>query len=98
MGIEDLLKSALVLKSLHSLNNLAAFKKENCGYCRNTIFHGEVHIITNVDFANFCIAFVVVCQFFDDWTQSFARSSAVGIKIYHYGLVRFEHIGFKCFY
>jgi hypothetical protein len=32
--------------------------------------------LSNVDFSNFGFSFVLSCQFVDDWTQSFARSSA----------------------
>lgn len=79
--VENSLQSFFVLVALHAFDNFAALKDKNCWNSRNAVLNCQRHVLANVDFANFGFAFVVGCQLINDWTQSLARRSAIGIKI-----------------
>ena len=79
--IQNFLQRFFVFVALHALNNFTTLEHKDCWNCGNSIFNRKRHVIGDVYFTDLGFAFVVGCQFFDDWTQSFARASAVGIKI-----------------
>ena len=63
--------------ALKSFNNFTIFEQEDGWNCCDTVLHGKFHVLGNVEFANFGIAVVIAGQLINDWTQSFARPSAV---------------------
>ena len=76
MRVEQSLKLVFFSVALKSLYDFAALENKDRGYCSDTVLYGELHVLRNVELSNFGFAFVFSCQFVDDWTQSFARSSA----------------------
>ena len=85
MTVEQALQLFLTLVALNPFNNFTTFKDDDCWNSSDTILDREFHIVANVDFANFGTRF---CQCINDWTQSFARRSAIAAKVNQNGLFR----------
>jgi len=93
--VDQLLKIRFLAVASKSLNHFAAFEKQECWDGSDTVLHSEIHVLGDVDFSYFGITVVIGCQLINDWTQSFARSSAFGIEIDQYRSLRTEHVGLK---
>ena len=77
MSVDDFLKLAFVLVATKPFNFFAAFEKDDGGNSRDLILHREFHVLGDINFSYFGVFRIVASQFVDDWTQSFARSSAL---------------------
>ena len=81
MRVQSFLQNVFVLEALKTFDDFAAFENKDRWDCGNTVFNGKLHFVCNIYFAHDGTAFIVSCQFIDDWTQSFARWLCGRIKI-----------------
>ena len=89
------MKIAFLAIAGNSLDHFSTLEDDDGRDGCNSILDGEFHVLGDVDFSNFGVSVVIGCQFINDWTQSFARASAVGIEIDQYWSIRAEHVGFE---
>lgn len=95
MAVDQLLKICFFTEASKSFNHFAAFEKQQCWNCRNAVLHSEIHVLGDVDLSYFGVAVVIGCQLINDWTQSFARSSTLGVEIDQYWSLRTKHVRFE---
>ena len=77
------------------LNDLAALKYHNRWKHGYTVFGSQCHVFIYIDFANSCLAVIVIRKLIDNWTQFSARASRRRPKIYQYRVLRLEHFCIK---
>ena len=80
---------------MRSRDDFAAFENDDRWNGHDVVLHSEIHVIGNIYFADFGFAVVVSRQFFNDWTQSFARRSGIRVKVNEHGLLGLDHFGLK---
>lgn len=97
VSVDDFLEFFLLLEAAHSFNDFSAFEKQNGWDGRDAVLHCQLHAVCDIELSNFGSVGIVGCQLVDDWTQSFAGRSAVGVKVYQYRSIRTEHLGIERF-
>lgn len=93
--VDQTLKLGFFAVASESLNDFSAFEDEDRWNCCDTVLHSEIHVLGDVDLSYFGFSVVIGSQLVNDWTQSLARASALGIEIDQYRSFRTEHIGFE---
>gem|GEM_PF-5366390 len=86
---------SFLFEPLSSRDDFAAFENDDGWNGHDVELRSKLHVFGNVYFANFGFAIVVGCQFVNDWTQSFARWSGIGVEVNEHRLLGFDHFGFK---
>ena len=90
------MKIAFLAIAGNSLDHFSTLEDDDGRDGCNSILDGEFHVLGDVDFSNFGVSVVIGRQLINDWTQSFAWASAVGIEINQYRCIRTEHVGLEC--
>ena len=74
-------------------NHLALTVEENdAGNAADLELHGEVFVFFNIALADVYLAFVLLSQFFDGGTESFARTAPSGPKVDDEGLAALQQL------
>ena len=95
MAIKDCLKNTLIFVALNSLNDLTPFEDEHGWYRGDTVLNGQLHVVTHVYFTDAGFSCVVESKLINDWTQSFARWSAIRPKINQDWFISSQYLGCK---
>ena len=98
MTIQDRLKITFVFVALNSFYDLTPFEDEHRWNRRDSVLNGQFHMVAHVYFADAGFSFVVERKFINDWTQSFARWSALRPKINEHWFFSTQHLGFECLF
>ena len=96
MSVDQLLEISFLAIASKSLNDFATLENKDGWDSCDPVLDGEIHVLGDVDFSNFGVSVVIGRQLINDWTQSFAWASAVGIEINQYRCIRTEHVGLEC--
>ncbi len=98
MTVENFLKITFIFVTLNSLDDLTRFEDKHGWDCRDTVLNGKLHVVTHIHFADPGVSCIVDRKFINDWTQSFARWSALGPEINQNRFFSTQHLGFKCLF
>ena len=61
--------------------DLASFEEEDGRDVAHSVFHTDVSVVVDVDFANDGTSVIIVCQFLDNRSNHAARSAPFGPKV-----------------
>ena len=76
MRIDQLLQLIFFFKATKSLNHFATFEQNDRWHGRDTVLDRKFQVLRDIKLSDFSVR-IFRSQLVNDWTQSFARASAL---------------------